>query len=119
MSFPNSNSIENEKTKRKRHKNLPKSRKGDLREEEREDEMELAPHATPRVFWLIRFFLLPPILEGFDGDELSRIRLDLRPEEFAERGDSELMSPVEAKSVEEGNVAFKMRRQIKSPAIIL
>lgn len=85
------------KKKRGKQNNLPKSEKGDLRE----DEMELAPHATPRVFWLIRFFLFPPLLEGLDGDELSRIRLDLWPEEFAERDEPELMIPVEAKSVEE------------------
>lgn len=81
--------------------------------------MELAPHATPRVFWLIRFFLLPPLLEAFDGDELTRIRLDLWAEELAERDESEFIFPVEAKIVEEGSamllsyVAFKMRRQIE------
>lgn len=72
--------------------------------EEREDELELAPHATPRVFWSIRFFLLAPLLEGLDGEELSRIRLDLWAEELAERDEPEFIAPVEAKSATEGNV---------------
>lgn len=66
--------------------------------------MELDPHETPRVFWFNRFFLLPPLLERFDGDELSRIRLDFFwPEEFAEREETEFIFAVGAKSVEEGN----------------
>lgn len=83
---------------RKKIEHLPKSENGDLRkEEEREEESELAPQATPRVFWLIFFFLLLSLLllERFEEVELLlllKLRLDLwPPDEFAERDKSELI----------------------------
>lgn len=65
-------------------KYLPKSEKG---EERKEEERELAPQATPRVFWFVFFFLLALLV--LEELEL-RILFDLEPE-FADRDESKLI----------------------------
>lgn len=68
---------------------LPKSGKGDLWKEEREEERELAPQETPRVFWLVLFvFLLLLLLELLE----LKLRLDFWPDELAERDEFKLIS---------------------------
>lgn len=48
----------------------------------RNEERELAPQATPRVFWLASFFcFLVLVLERDVEEPESKLRLDLWPEE--------------------------------------
>jgi hypothetical protein len=75
--------------KRERNKHLPKLEKGELWKEEREEERELEPQATPRVFWSVFFFLLL-LLEGFEEAELA-LKLLLPPDELAERDELKLI----------------------------
>ena len=72
----------------KRHY-LPKSEKGELRKEEREDDRELEPQAMPRVFWFPVFLFFPLLLEGFEEVEF-RLLFDLSPE-LAERDELRLI----------------------------
>lgn len=86
------------------YNNLPKSEKGDFREEE-EEERAFEPQATPRVFWLVvvgvLFFLLVLLLavlllslERVEDAELEneKLRLELgAEEEEEERKESKLI----------------------------
>ena len=71
-------------------KNLPKLENGELLKEERDEERELEPQATPRVFWLVFFFLLEGFEFEFEEAEL-RLLLKLLLADLSERVDSMLI----------------------------
>ena len=60
-----------------------------MRKDDREEDWDLEPQMTPRVFWLVFFFcfLLLLLLVGLE----LKLRLDLCPVEFAERDESKLI----------------------------